>query len=65
MVDSLGKIKNIKVEILFDYGATNSFIFPYALEKCGLVAYEHDNFKEVEMVSRVKKVVGCSVDNFL
>jgi uncharacterized protein YqfA (UPF0365 family) len=50
---------------LFDYGATNSFISPSALEKSGLVAYEHDDFKQVEMASGEKQVVGPSVDNFI
>jgi hypothetical protein len=48
---------------LFDSGATDSFISPYALEKSGLAAYEHNEFKQVEMVSREIQVVGPSVDN--
>jgi hypothetical protein len=62
VVESSGMINHVKVKILFDYGATDSFISPYALEKCGLAAYEHDEFKQVEMDSGEKQVVGPSVD---
>ena len=47
---------------MFDPGATDSFISPYALDKCGLAAYEHDDFSLVEMASGVKQAVGPSVD---
>ena len=42
---------------------TDSFISPSALEKSGLAAYEHNDFKQVEMASGEKQVVGPSVDN--
>ena len=48
-------LNHINVKILFDYGATDSFISPCALEKCGLEAYEHDEFKQVEMASGENK----------
>jgi hypothetical protein len=51
MVESSGMLNHVKVKILFDFGATDSFISPCALEKCGLAAYEHDDFKQVEMAS--------------
>jgi hypothetical protein len=53
----------VNVKILFDSGATDSFISPSALEKSGLAAYEHDDFKQVEMASGKKQAVGPSVDN--
>ena len=67
VVESYGKVNNVKLEILFDPGATDSFISPYALDKCGLEACEHDDFELVEMASGVKqevglKVRGCQVD---
>jgi hypothetical protein len=65
VVELLGTLNHINVKILFDYGATNSFISPYALEKSGLVAHEHDEFKQVEMDSGEKQEVGSSIDNFL
>jgi hypothetical protein len=45
MVESSGTLNHVNVKILFDFGATKSFISPFALEKCGLEAYEHDDFK--------------------
>jgi hypothetical protein len=63
VVDSSSTLNHINVKILFDYGATDSFISPSALEKSGLAAYEHDDFKQVEMVSRGKQAVGPSFDN--
>jgi len=62
MVESLGKLNNIKIKILFDSSTTYSFISPYALEKCGLAAYEHDDFKQVEMAYGVKQVIWPTVE---
>jgi hypothetical protein len=56
-------LNHINVKILFDYGATDSFISPSAFEKSGLAAYDHDEFKQVEMVSGEKQAVGPSIDN--
>jgi len=47
VVDSLDMLNHVKVEILFDYGAIESFILACALEKCVLEIYEHDGFKQV------------------
>ena len=58
-------LNHVNVKILFDSSTTNSFISPYALEKCGLVAYEHNDFKQVNMDSGEKQAVGPSIDNFL
>jgi hypothetical protein len=63
MVESSDMLNHINVKILFDSGATDSFISPSTLEKSGLVAYEHDDFKQVEMASAEKQAVGPSVDN--
>jgi hypothetical protein len=63
VVESSGMLNHINVKILFDSGATDSFISPSALEKSGLVAYEHDDFKQVEMASGEKQAVGPSVDD--
>jgi hypothetical protein len=56
VVESLGTLNHINVKILFDSGATDSFISPSALEKSGLAAYEHDDFKQVEMASGKNKL---------
>jgi hypothetical protein len=63
VVESTGTLNHIDVKILFDFGATDSFISPSALEKSGLAAYEHDDFKQVKMASGEKQAVGPSVDN--
>jgi hypothetical protein len=63
MVESSSMINHINVKILFDSGATDSFISPSTLEKSGLAAYEHDDFKQVDMASREKQVVVPSIDN--
>jgi predicted aspartyl protease len=63
VLDLLGTLNHVNVKILFDSGATASFISPSALENCGLAAYEHDDFKQVEMASGKKKAVGTSIDN--
>jgi hypothetical protein len=49
VVESSCMLNHINVKILFDSGATDSFISPSALEKSELAAYEHDDFKQVEM----------------
>jgi hypothetical protein len=54
VVELSSTLNHINVKILFDSGVTNSFISPYSLEKCGLAAYEHDEFKQVEMASGEK-----------
>ena len=63
VVKSSGALNHINDNILFDFGATYCFILPYAIEKSGLVAYEHNDFKQVEMALGEKQAVGPSVDN--
>jgi hypothetical protein len=63
VVESSGTLNHINVKILFDYGATDSFISPSTLEKSGLATYKHDDFKQVEMASGEKQAVGPSIDN--
>jgi hypothetical protein len=58
-------INHINVKILFDSGATDSFISPYTLERSELEAYEQDDFKQVEIASEENQAIGPSVDNFL
>ena len=63
VIESSGTLNHMNINILFDSGATDSFISPSTLEKSGLAAYEHDDFKQVEMASGEKQAVGPSVDN--
>jgi hypothetical protein len=65
VVESSGMLNHVNAKILFYSGATDSFISPYSLEKCGLEAYEHNEFKQVEMASGEKKALGPSIDNCL
>jgi hypothetical protein len=65
VVDSSGTLNHVNVKILFDSGDTDSFISPCTLEKCGLVAYENDEFKQVKMALGEKQAVGPTIDNFL
>jgi hypothetical protein len=51
VVESSGTLNHVNVNILFDSGATDSFISPSALKRSGLAAYKHDDFKQVEMAS--------------
>lgn len=54
MVETSSMINKVRVKIWFDVDATNIFISLVAIEKCGLVAYEHEEFKQVEIASRIK-----------
>ena len=45
VVESSDTLNHINVKILFDSGATDSFISPSALEKRGLETYKQDDFK--------------------
>jgi hypothetical protein len=56
-------LNHINIKILFDSGATNSFISQSVLEKSGLESYENDDFKQVKMASWEKQAVGPSIDN--
>eukprot|EP00253_Pinus_taeda_P023915 PITA_23915 len=62
MVETSSMINKVKVKTLFNYGATDSFISLVALDKCGLAAYEHNEFKQVDMASGIKQAIGPSVD---
>jgi hypothetical protein len=65
VVESSCTLNHINVKILFYSSVIDSFISPSTLEKIGLVADEHDEFKQVEMDSREKQAVGPSIDNCL
>ena len=55
-------INGIKIKILFDTGATDSFISSYALNKCGLAARRQNDFRQVEMASGELQFIELSVD---
>ena len=61
-MESSSKAKNIKLKILFDSKDTDSFIYPHALDKCGLVACKQNDFTLVKMASGEQQLVGLSVE---
>ena len=63
-MESSGTINGIKLKILFDTGATNSFISSYALNKCGLAACKQDDFRQVEMASGDLQSVELCVEDW-
>lgn len=62
IVESSCIINGIKLKILFDTGATYSFISSYTLNKCELAARRQNDFKHVEMASGELQSVDLSVD---
>ena len=64
IVESTSKVNNVKLKILFYPGATDNFISAYALNNCGVVAYENDDFEQVEMDLGVKQAVRLKVTGF-
>lgn len=48
VIEATCMIRGSGVTILFDSGATNSFIFPLVVERCGLVETRQDVSWEVE-----------------
>eukprot|EP00253_Pinus_taeda_P021555 PITA_21555 len=66
-IESAGMINNIPLSVLIDPGATDSFISPSTILRCGLTAHEQSNFRMVEMASGSQQSVGsivrdCSVN---
>ena len=56
-------INGIKLKILFDTDAIDSFISSYTLNKCGLVACKQNDFRQVEMASGELQPVELSVED--
>ena len=61
VIESSGIIKGNNVSILFDSGATDSFISPLVVERCGLVATRQGVSWEVELASRAIVLVESEV----
>eukprot|EP00253_Pinus_taeda_P029424 PITA_29424 len=62
VVESSGIINGVKLKILFETSATDSFISSYALNKFGLATRRQNDFHQVEMASGELQTVGLSVD---
>jgi len=56
-------IKNIHLSMLIDYGATNNFISPSTLVRCGFKTDYQNDFRMVEMAYGVMKYLGPLVKN--
>ena len=56
-------INGIKLKILFDTDAIDSFISSYTLNKCGLAACKQNDFRQVEMALGELQPVELSVEN--
>ena len=63
VVKTLGKLHGVSVSILFDSGATNSFISPTIVDRCGIVAVKQGGKWQVEYASGVKVAVENLVHN--
>eukprot|EP00253_Pinus_taeda_P008878 PITA_08878 len=61
VVESAGMINNIPLAVLIDPGATDSFISPSTILRCGLTAHEQSNIRMVEMASGSLQSVGSMV----
>eukprot|EP00253_Pinus_taeda_P028908 PITA_28908 len=61
VVESAGMINNIPLSVLIDPGATDSFISPSTILRCGLIAHEQSNFRMVEMASGSQQSLGSMV----
>ena len=60
-IEAPGIIQGRRVVVLFDSGATDSFISPYVVERCGLVAVSQDVSWEVELASGARVSVSSMV----
>ena len=56
-------IRGIKVSILFDSRAIDSFVSPFLVEHCGLVATRKNDNWEVELASGAKVVVNSFIQD--
>lgn len=61
VIEATSMIKGNSVSILFDSGATNSFISPLVVERCGLVATRQGVTWQVELASGGRVLVESEV----
>jgi hypothetical protein len=54
VIEFAGMIANILVSVLIDSCATDNFIPPSSLIRCGMVSHDQNDFKLVEMALDVK-----------
>ncbi|XP_059075290.1 uncharacterized protein LOC131875236 [Cryptomeria japonica] len=61
VVETSGVIGGILCSVLFDSGASNSFVTPYLVERCGLSMTKQDDRWQVELAMGSKAVVDSLV----
>lgn len=61
VIEAIGMIRGIKVSMLFDSRATDSFISPFIVGHCGLVATRKNDNWEVELASRAEVIVNSYI----
>lgn len=61
VIEATSSIQGNMVTILFDSGATDSFISPFVVEHCGLVVVSQDVSWEVELASGTRVLVSSLV----
>lgn len=61
VVETSGVLQDGRVFVLFDSGASDSFISPFVVVRCGLVAAKQDNRWQVELASGAKVAVESFV----
>ena len=64
MIEVEGKLKDVPISILFDYGASYSYINTNLVEKCKLVTHKLSNPRTVQLESGMKRrittmIKGC------
>lgn len=63
VIEAIGSIQGSTVTILFNSRATDSFISPFVVERCRLVAIRQDVSWEVELASGARVSVSSLVQN--
>ncbi|KAH9297899.1 hypothetical protein KI387_029581, partial [Taxus chinensis] len=57
VIETIGTIRGISVSVLFDSGASDSFISPSVVDQCGLVVARQPDSWQVELASGAKLTV--------
>ena len=64
VIEATGIIQSHMVVVLFYFRATDSFISPYVVEHCGLVAVRQDVSWEVDLAIGARVSVSSMVHNY-
>lgn len=58
VIETSGTIRGTSISVLFNSRATDSFISPFLVERCGLVVVKQDSCCQVELASGAKVATG-------